>query len=142
MISIECRFSNPLSFGLKPVERKPRKFNPLVIPKSLQAILPFASKPKDPAARKQRLLETKRAVVMEPHERKVHTLVQHLQLIKTDKVNLRINLLFPSQQISAFLIRYVDNFTILKNFSCFDVVYFQPYSYNFTNSRFGQSFRR
>ncbi|GFP82885.1 ribosome biogenesis protein bms1 homolog [Phtheirospermum japonicum] len=55
----------------KPIERKPRKFNPLVIPKSLQAALPFVSKPKDTPSRGRPLLENKRAVVMEPHQRKM-----------------------------------------------------------------------
>ncbi|KAL8063300.1 hypothetical protein ABFX02_01G018900 [Erythranthe guttata] len=70
----------------KPIERKQRKFNPLVIPKSLQAALPFASKPKDIPFRKRSLLENRRAVVMEPKERKVHALVQHLQLIRSNKM--------------------------------------------------------
>ncbi|KAL0311937.1 UNVERIFIED_CONTAM: Ribosome biogenesis protein BMS1 [Sesamum radiatum] len=69
--------------------RKPRKFNPLVIPKSLQAALPFASKPKNIPHRRRPLLENRRAVVMEPHERKVHTLVQHLQLIRNEKMKKR-----------------------------------------------------
>lgn len=73
----------------KPVERKPRKFNPLVIPRKLQAELPFASKPKDRPAQKRPLLENRRAVVMEPHERKVHALVQQLQLIKNEKMKKR-----------------------------------------------------
>ncbi|XP_042488104.1 ubiquitin carboxyl-terminal hydrolase MIY1-like [Macadamia integrifolia] len=68
---------------------KLRKFNPLVIPKSLQAALPFASKPKDRYSRKRPLLESRRAVVMEPHERKVHALVQHLQLIRNEKMKKR-----------------------------------------------------
>lgn len=73
---------------LQPIERKPRKFNPLVIPKKLQADLPFDSKPKDISMRKRPLLENRRAVVMEPHERKGHALVQHLQLIKNEKVSI------------------------------------------------------
>ncbi|KAH6835805.1 P-loop containing nucleoside triphosphate hydrolases superfamily protein [Perilla frutescens var. hirtella] len=73
----------------RPIERKPKKFNPLVIPKSLQAALPFASKPKDLPSRKRPLLENRRAVVMEPHERKVHALVQHLQLIRSEKMKKR-----------------------------------------------------
>lgn len=73
----------------KPIERKKKKFNPLVIPKSLQAALPFASKPKDAPKRRRPLLEAKRAVVMEPHERKVHALVQHLQLIRHEKMKKR-----------------------------------------------------
>lgn len=70
----------------QPIERKLKKFNPLVIPKSLQSALPFSSKPKDIPSRKRPLLENRRAVVMEPHERKVHTLVQHLGLIRNEKV--------------------------------------------------------
>ncbi|CAI9755672.1 unnamed protein product [Fraxinus pennsylvanica] len=54
----------------RPIERKPKKFNPLVIPKSLQEALPFASKPKNIPARKRPLLENRRAVVMKPNERK------------------------------------------------------------------------
>ncbi|XP_062090067.1 uncharacterized protein LOC133796529 [Humulus lupulus] len=73
----------------KPIERKVRKFNPMVVPKSLQAALPFASKPKDMASRRKPLLENRRAVVMEPHERKVHALVQHLRLIRHEKTKKR-----------------------------------------------------
>ncbi|GER32983.1 ribosome biogenesis protein BMS1-like protein [Striga asiatica] len=73
----------------RPIERKPRKFNPIVIPKSLQEALPFASKPKDIPSRKRPSLESKRAVVMEPHDRKVHAMVQHLQLIRNEKMKKR-----------------------------------------------------
>ncbi|XP_044466219.1 ribosome biogenesis protein bms1 isoform X2 [Mangifera indica] len=73
----------------KPIERKQRNFNPLVIPKTLQVALPFESKPKDIPSRKRPLLENRRAVIMEPHERKVHTLVQHLQLIRNEKMKKR-----------------------------------------------------
>lgn len=73
----------------KPIEREPRRFNVLKIPKKLQAALPFASKPKDLPKRKTPLLENRRAVVMEPHERKVHALVQQLQVIRKDKVKKR-----------------------------------------------------
>ncbi|KAL4178746.1 hypothetical protein AMTRI_Chr13g116660 [Amborella trichopoda] len=73
----------------KPIERKPKKFNPLKIPTALQAALPFASKPKDTPKQKRQSLESLRAVVMEPHERKVHALVQHLQLIRSEKIKRR-----------------------------------------------------
>ncbi|XP_028780097.1 ribosome biogenesis protein BMS1 homolog isoform X2 [Neltuma alba] len=73
----------------KKIERKPRKFNPLVIPKSLQESLPFASKPKDMPSRKQRSLAERRAVVRDTHERKVHALVQQLQLIRNEKLKKR-----------------------------------------------------
>lgn len=72
----------------KPIERTPKKFNPLVIPKSLQATLPFESKPKD-IPKGRATLERRRAVVMEPDERKVHALVQQLRLITNDKMRKR-----------------------------------------------------
>ncbi|XP_054812121.1 ribosome biogenesis protein bms1 [Prosopis cineraria] len=73
----------------KKIERKPRKFNPLVIPKSLQESLPFASKPKDMPSRKRWSLAERRAVVWDTHERKVHALVQQLQLIRNEKLKKR-----------------------------------------------------
>ncbi|KAF6149026.1 hypothetical protein GIB67_030493 [Kingdonia uniflora] len=68
-----------------PVERKPKKYNPMVIPKQLQAALPFASKLKDMPSRKP-LLSDRRAVVMELRECNVYTCVQQLQLIKIEKM--------------------------------------------------------
>ncbi|XP_071710161.1 uncharacterized protein [Rutidosis leptorrhynchoides] len=65
----------------KPIDRPLRKFNPIVVPKSLQSVLPFRSKPKDMKSKKDA-----RAVVPEPHERDVHKLVQHLQLIRHNKM--------------------------------------------------------
>jgi len=53
------------------VERETRHFNPLVIPAKLQKQLPFKSKPKQMKKRTKPSLETKRAVVMEPHEKSV-----------------------------------------------------------------------
>ncbi|KAG2267559.1 hypothetical protein Bca52824_062114, partial [Brassica carinata] len=70
----------------KPIERKTKKFNPLVIPKKLQAELPFASKPKNKPARKRPDLDARRAVVMEPEERKAHAVVQHYKLMHKVKV--------------------------------------------------------
>ncbi|KAK1434970.1 hypothetical protein QVD17_00725 [Tagetes erecta] len=65
----------------KPIERPLKKFNPIIVPKSLQSALPFRSKPKETKSKKD-----KRAVVPEPHERDVHKLVQHLQLIRHNKL--------------------------------------------------------
>ncbi|XP_050206240.1 uncharacterized protein LOC126655914 [Mercurialis annua] len=73
----------------KPIERKARKFNPLVISKSLQAALPFASKPKDIPGRKRPNLESRRAVVMEPREQKLHVAIQHLERIRAEKTKKR-----------------------------------------------------
>ncbi|KAF9590798.1 hypothetical protein IFM89_038390 [Coptis chinensis] len=73
----------------KPIVRKERKFNALQIPKKVQAELPFASKPKDKPSRKQQPYDIRRAVIMEPHERRVHTLQQQLQMIRNEKVRKR-----------------------------------------------------
>ncbi|KAJ0616478.1 putative ribosome biogenesis protein Bms1/Tsr1 [Helianthus annuus] len=66
----------------KPIERPLKKFNLIVVPKSLQSALPFRSKPKETKSSNR----DKRAVVPEPHERDVHKLVQHLQLIRHNKL--------------------------------------------------------
>lgn len=71
---------------LQPVERRPRSFNPLKIPKQLQAALPFKSKPKTEGKRTSESLEQKRAVVLEPQERKMYALVQQLNTIRNEKV--------------------------------------------------------
>jgi hypothetical protein len=64
------------------VSRAPRKFNPLKVPKKLQAALPFKTKPKLEAPRKRKSLEQKRAVVLEPQERKAFALLQQLNAIR------------------------------------------------------------
>ncbi|KAJ3042715.1 Glycoside hydrolase 2 (Mannanase, beta-galactosidase) [Rhizophlyctis rosea] len=69
----------------KPIERIARRFNPLKIPKSLQADLPFASKPKLLQKQKRPGLLQRRAVVLEPHEKKVATLIQAINTIKNEK---------------------------------------------------------
>ncbi len=100
----------------RPVQRLTRVFNPLQVPRALQAALPFKSKPKVEAARKRPTLEQKvrqsssaawvhaccsrprlscsapqRAVVLEPGERKLYTLVQQLNTIRNAKVRLGVH---------------------------------------------------
>lgn len=72
------------------IERAPKVFNPLKVPRSLQAALPFKTKPKIEKARKRSTLEQKRAVVLEPHEKKAYTLVQQLNAIRNQKAKKRI----------------------------------------------------
>ncbi|KAI8146829.1 hypothetical protein BJV82DRAFT_600037 [Fennellomyces sp. T-0311] len=81
----EMRAPQKLDSAYKPIERKTRRFNTLKIPKSLQAELPFASKPKiaKPASKKSYL--AKRAVILEPEEKKIFTLMQQLNTIRNDK---------------------------------------------------------
>ncbi|KAI8825021.1 uncharacterized protein EV422DRAFT_553782 [Fimicolochytrium jonesii] len=69
----------------KPVVRQARRFNTLKIPKALQAELPFASKPKLQQKQKKPSLLARRAVVLEPHEKKVANLIQQLNTIHREK---------------------------------------------------------
>ncbi|EIE20399.1 DUF663-domain-containing protein [Coccomyxa subellipsoidea C-169] len=69
----------------RPIERPPRRFNPLKVPKSLQAALPYKSKPKVPGARRRQTLEQKRAVVLEPAERISVALIDQLNALRNEK---------------------------------------------------------
>lgn len=64
----------------RPVQRR---FNPLVIPHSLQRALPFATKPKLDASRrgKKQTYRQQRAVMLEPHEKRALSLLQQLSTL-------------------------------------------------------------
>ncbi|KAG5353912.1 hypothetical protein C0989_000155 [Termitomyces sp. Mn162] len=70
----------------KPIERPARRFNPLVVPKKLQAALPYASKPKVMLPQRGQTYLQKRAVVMEPEERKAVALLQQIRALRKDQV--------------------------------------------------------
>ena len=70
----------------KKVERAPRRFNPLVVPKKLQAALPYSSKPHQMLPQKKQTYLQKRAVVMEPEEKRAVALMQQLRALRKDKV--------------------------------------------------------
>ena len=55
----------------------------------MQAALPFKTKPKLEPKRRTKTLEQKRAVVLEPHERKAYTLIQQLNTIRNEKMKKR-----------------------------------------------------
>ncbi|KAG0175577.1 Glycoside hydrolase 2 (Mannanase, beta-galactosidase) [Apophysomyces sp. BC1034] len=73
----------------KPIERKTRRFNALKVPKALQAELPFASKPKIAKAQTKQSYEAKRAVVLEPEQKKIYTLMQQLNTLRNEKARKR-----------------------------------------------------
>ncbi|CAG8542928.1 34368_t:CDS:10 [Racocetra persica] len=75
---------NPESHYRK-IERASRRFNPLHISKSLQAGLPFASKPKLFKKLSRPTYMQKRAVILEPQEKKIYTLMQQIQTLKKEK---------------------------------------------------------
>lgn len=70
----------------KPVERPARRFNPLKIPKKLQASLPYASKPRAMKAQSAKTYMQQRAVVMEPEEKKAVALLQQIRALRKDRV--------------------------------------------------------
>ena len=73
----------------KRVERPARRFNPLKVPKKLQAALPYASKPKLMKAQHRATYMQKRAVVMEPEEKKAMALLQQVRALRKDQVSRR-----------------------------------------------------
>jgi len=78
----------PINSTYKPITRAPRRFNALRIPAKLQATLPYASKPKQMV--KQREGKTtymaKRAVVMEPEDKKALALLQQMRAVRKEQV--------------------------------------------------------
>lgn len=79
-IAFHCHIYTPNTF-LKPIERVPPNFKPLRIPKQLQAALPYAVKSK--IAKPQ---PEKRAVIMEPEERRAVELLQQIRAVNKDKI--------------------------------------------------------
>ena len=53
----------------------------------MQAQLPFATTPKQMQKKKRKTLEDKRAIVLEPEEKKRLNLIQQLQTIKNEKMH-------------------------------------------------------
>ncbi|KAM0867216.1 hypothetical protein ACQ4PT_042141 [Festuca glaucescens] len=69
----------------KDIERKVRKFNSIEVPKKLQAILPFTSKPKDrPKSKKP--TAGRIPVIMDTDEKKRNAAIQQLKQIKHEKM--------------------------------------------------------
>uniref|UniRef100_A0A915PQG9 Bms1-type G domain-containing protein n=1 Tax=Setaria digitata TaxID=48799 RepID=A0A915PQG9_9BILA len=76
----------------KPVERRPFDAAPLLIPKALQKDLPYRLKPKvleEIKKKGDRLVEKHSAVILEPHESKIHRLMKMLDTVYEEKVKIR-----------------------------------------------------
>jgi ribosome biogenesis protein BMS1 len=69
----------------RPIERQERKFNTLKVPRKLQASLPFASKPKLQKPQRHQTYMQKRAVVLNPEEKKAIGLLQQVRAIQKAK---------------------------------------------------------
>lgn len=74
----------------KDVERRPFMPGELVIPKKLQKDLPYKLKPKaEPLKKDERpeIIKRNTAVILEPHESKVHNLMEMLHTVSDDRRN-------------------------------------------------------
>ena len=69
----------------QPIEREQRRFNPVRVPTALQKQLPFKSKPKNREKKVGQSVSSKRAVVLEPQEKRALTLLQQLTTLQRDK---------------------------------------------------------
>lgn len=84
--------AQPSSPSPTPVPTRPPLYLPAhrcASPHPTQAALPFKTKPKVEAARKRKSLEQKRAVVLEPEERRATKLVAQLNAIRNQKAAAR-----------------------------------------------------
>lgn len=73
----------------RPVIRQERKFNPLKIPRAVQASLPFASKPAIMKPQGKSTYLQKRAVVLGGEEKKARDLMQKLMTMRNEKTRKR-----------------------------------------------------
>jgi ribosome biogenesis protein BMS1 len=71
------------------VERKKREFRKLAIPAKLQEALPFASKPKQTASKNHGNYVARRAIVVDPEEKKKRAALQTLAAVGSDKKSKR-----------------------------------------------------
>ncbi|MCO5554378.1 hypothetical protein L7F22_007908 [Adiantum nelumboides] len=78
---------NPVNSIYKPITNRQevRKFNPLKIPKALQASLPFESKVKNLAKQSKDTYLKQRAVVLSKEEKNVVSLLQQMRTVQKAK---------------------------------------------------------
>lgn len=70
----------------KPIERPARRFNALQVPKKLHAALPYASKPRSVKKQSRQTYLQKRAVVLEPEEKRAIALLQQMRAMRKDQI--------------------------------------------------------
>ncbi|WVN85478.1 uncharacterized protein L203_100624 [Cryptococcus depauperatus CBS 7841] len=71
------------------IQRTTRRFNPLKVPKKLEASLPFASKTPQLSKQRKPTYMQSRAVVLSEDEKKAISLLQQIQTLKKDKTERR-----------------------------------------------------
>ncbi|KAF8318977.1 DUF663-domain-containing protein, partial [Clavulina sp. PMI_390] len=78
-----------INSAYRAVDRPSRRFNALKVPRKLQQALPYASKPKTLKAQLKQTYLQKRAVVLEPEEKKAITMLQQIRALRKDQVQRR-----------------------------------------------------
>lgn len=73
----------------KAIERPGRRFNPLRVPRKLVAALPYASKPKLMKPQHRQTYMQKRAVVLEPEEKRALAIVQQMRAVRKEQLGRR-----------------------------------------------------
>jgi ribosome biogenesis protein BMS1 len=73
----------------KPIDRPEKKPSRFVLPKKVEEALPYASKPKDEKKKSKKGYLSKRAVIMEPEERKKAAFITALNAIRNEKKKTR-----------------------------------------------------
>jgi ribosome biogenesis protein BMS1 len=81
--------NNPDSEYGKQLVRAERKFNSLRIPKSLEAALPFKTKPKNDAKQSKNKMRRKTAIISSDRERQINSLLERLHVVRSEKRKLR-----------------------------------------------------
>jgi len=75
-----------INSAYRPIDRPSRRFNPLKVPRKLQSALPFASKPKVMKPQSKQTYMQKRAVILEPEEKRAITMLQQIRALRKDQV--------------------------------------------------------
>lgn len=70
---------------MKPIERQTRRFNPLQIPKSIKANLPFKAQITQAKPQRKQTYMQSRAVVLDKSEKQARDILQTLAVIKREK---------------------------------------------------------
>ncbi|KTW25988.1 arf-GAP with GTPase, ANK repeat and PH domain-containing protein 9 [Pneumocystis carinii B80] len=79
----------PINSQYRKIERHARHFNPLRVPKALAASLPYASKQRTMKPQRKKTYLQKRAVILNPEERKVRDLMHKLMTLRNEKIKKR-----------------------------------------------------
>ncbi|EMR09931.1 hypothetical protein PNEG_01690 [Pneumocystis murina B123] len=79
----------PINSQYRKIERPARHFNPLRVPKALAASLPYASKQRNMKPQRKKTYLQKRAVILNPEERKIRDLMHKLLTLRNEKIKKR-----------------------------------------------------